>query len=140
VLDFVQQQIETRRPGFGRVEEHLPDNLDGLLAVIDSCDIVVATRYHGILFGIHRGRLTLGICYQSKSRRLLELAGLGEFAIDAEGLTGARLLSLIARAAARGPDLADLAARADALHEACNRGFDQAIERCLLGAARRDEM
>jgi len=43
--------------------------------------IVVATRFHAILLGILRGRATVRICYQAKSRRLLEMAGLGDYGV-----------------------------------------------------------
>jgi polysaccharide pyruvyl transferase WcaK-like protein len=86
VLDLIQERLLALAPDLGEVERHMPATLAALIAVIDGSDFVVATRYHAILLAVFRGRATIGICYQSKSRRLLEMAGLGEYAVDAESL------------------------------------------------------
>jgi polysaccharide pyruvyl transferase WcaK-like protein len=132
-LDFVQERTRALAPHVGDVERHMPATLAELVSVIDGCDIVVATRYHGILLAVLRGRPTIGICYQSKSRRLLEMAGLGEYAVDAEGLDSGVILDQLTKAIAAGDANGQIYARAMAMHVECRRGFDQALEHCLPG-------
>jgi polysaccharide pyruvyl transferase WcaK-like protein len=132
VLDFVQERLRHRAAHLGIVERHLPATLAELIAVIDGSDVVVATRYHGILFGVFRGRPTIGICYQSKSRRLLEMAGLGDYAVDADALDAKVMLDLAIRAASE-CDVETIYARAMAMHTQCVKSFGDALERCLPG-------
>jgi polysaccharide pyruvyl transferase WcaK-like protein len=133
VLDLVQERLLALAPDLGEVERHMPATLAGLIAVIDGSDFVVATRYHAILLAVFRGRPTIGICYQSKSRRLLEMAGLGEYAVDAEGVNAGALLDQVTRAIAAGDGNGHIHARAMALHAECSRGFDAALEKSLPG-------
>ena len=124
-------------PHVGEVERHMPATFADLVGVIDGSDIVVATRYHGILLAVLRGRPTIGICYQSKSRRLLEMAGLGEYAVDAEGLDSGAILDQLTKAIAAGDANGQIYARAMAMHGECRRGFDEALEQCLPGLTMR---
>lgn len=133
VLDLIQEQLSALAPELGEVERHMPETLAGLMAVIDGSDFVVATRYHAILLAVLRGRPTIGICYQSKSRRLLEMAGLGEYAIEAEGLTTGAVLDQVTNTAATAGASARTYARAMAMRTECISGFDEALERCLPG-------
>ena len=116
----------------GEVELYMPETLADLIGVIDGSDIVVATRYHGILLAVFRGRPTIGICYQAKSRRLLEMAGLGEFAVEAEGIDPTAILDQLTEAMA-GNVNGQINARAMAMHVDCRRGLDEALERSLPG-------
>ena len=99
-LDLVQERLRTYDANSPEVERCMPATLEELVGVIDGSDMVVATRYHGILLSLLRGRPTIGICYQSKSRRLLEMAGLGEYAVDADGLDGGAILDQLTKATA----------------------------------------
>jgi polysaccharide pyruvyl transferase WcaK-like protein len=139
VLDFVQERLRHRAAHLGVVERHLPATLAELITVIDGSDVVVATRYHGILFGVFRGRPTIGICYQSKSRRLLEMAGLGDYAVDADSLDASVLLDLATSAVAESHDPQTIYSRAMAMHALCVKSFGDALERCLPGATIRTD-
>jgi len=132
-LDLVQKRLDSRAPELGEVERRMPPTLADLIALIDESDVVVATRYHGILLGVLRGRPTVGICYQSKSRRLLEMAGLPEYAFDAAGLHDASILDRLTNVTGAGGAREYLHARALEMREECDRGFSDALERCLPG-------
>lgn len=58
--------------------------VDEVMSVFASADIVVATRYHGTVLGLHAGRPVLGICYYRKTREVLEAMGQGAYAVDFE--------------------------------------------------------
>ena len=133
VLDLVQEALFAREPHLGPIERHLPSTLADIVAVIDGSDVVVATRYHGILLGVLRGRATVGVCYLEKSRRLLEMAGLGQYAVDAQGLDARVVLDRLLNAIEVGGTVPDIYARAKAMHVECGRGFDEALARCLPG-------
>jgi polysaccharide pyruvyl transferase WcaK-like protein len=59
--------------------------------VFGSADIVVPTRYHGTILGLHARRPVLGICYYRKTREALEAAGQEAYAVDLDGLDEADL-------------------------------------------------
>jgi len=136
-MDLVRDRIRDRAPDLGEIEHHLPTSYDDLIAIIDESDVVVGTRYHGILFGLLRGRPTIGICYQAKSRRLLEMAGLGQYAVEADGLSATVLLDQLGQAMAMGGASERIRARAMEMHVECRKGFDDALDRCLPGFAMR---
>ena len=131
-LGLVKDRLDESEPGLAPLEMHVPSTLSELTSVIDGCDAVIATRYHGIMFGILRGRPTVGICYHPKSRRLLEMAGLTDNALEAEGLSADALLEKVSSVLASGPSL-PIRARALALREECLRGFDEALDQGLRG-------
>lgn len=58
------------------------DTVDGLIELMRSADILVPTRFHGVVLSLYVARPTLGICYYRKSADLLADAGQGNFALD----------------------------------------------------------
>lgn len=60
----------------------LPASIDGLLELCAGADLLVTTRFHGAVFGVLTARPTLAICYQAKTREVLQAAGLDAHAID----------------------------------------------------------
>jgi polysaccharide pyruvyl transferase WcaK-like protein len=69
----------------------MPTSVDDLLDLCASADLLVTTRFHGAVFGVLTARPTLAICYQQKTREVLEAAGLGVHAIDFEDVGAERL-------------------------------------------------
>jgi len=63
------------------------NSFEDLIAVIDSLDIVVATRYHGTLFALLRHKPVLSIAYQRKSVDLMTQLGQTMYAMDIDQLT-----------------------------------------------------
>ena len=134
VLDLVQEQLRARAPNAGEVERRRPTTVPDVIALIDGCDAVIATRYHAILLGILRGRPTVGICYQSKSRRVLEMAGLTDYAVEPDDVSDGAILDRLT-APLPGGAFEQIVARSRALRAECNEGFSEAIDRCLPGSS-----
>jgi polysaccharide pyruvyl transferase WcaK-like protein len=80
-----------------RVTPFVPSVRD-MLAFIRSCDVVVATRYHGLLLSIAQGVPVIGVSYHPKSFDLLEAVGLREFCVDIDTIDAPRLTALTERA------------------------------------------
>jgi polysaccharide pyruvyl transferase WcaK-like protein len=57
-----------------------------VMGVLASADIVVATRYHGTVLGLHAGRPVLGICYYRKTREVLQSMGQDAYAVAIDEL------------------------------------------------------
>ena len=73
----------------------------------------------------------MGICYQSKSRQLLEMAGLPDYAVEADDVHQGAILDRLSTAP--GADTTELIrARAMELRARCeSKELDEALERCL---------
>jgi len=69
----------------------MPASVAELLELCAGADVLVTTRFHGAVFGVITARPTLAICYQAKTREVLETAGLGAHAIAFEQLSSERL-------------------------------------------------
>lgn len=59
-------------------------SVDGLLSALADLDIVVATRYHGILLSLLLQKPVLAIAYHDKSRDLMKWLGQGDYVIEGE--------------------------------------------------------
>jgi polysaccharide pyruvyl transferase WcaK-like protein len=57
-------------------------SLDDLGQIYRRADVVVATRFHGILLALRYARPVLGVCYYRKSRELMQEFGLERYAFD----------------------------------------------------------
>jgi polysaccharide pyruvyl transferase WcaK-like protein len=72
-----------------------------LLARLLSSDLVVATRYHGVLLALACGTPVVAVAYHAKTREIARHLGVAAWCVEAEGVSGARLLEraddLIAR-------------------------------------------
>ena len=55
--------------------------------------MLVTTRFHGAVFGMLTTRPTLAICYQGKTREVLEEAGFPQFVFNFEDISAALLRS-----------------------------------------------
>ena len=69
----------------------MPASVDELIDLSASADFLVTTRFHGAVFGVITARPILAICYQGKTRQVLEAAGLAAHAIDLEEVSPERL-------------------------------------------------
>jgi len=69
----------------------MPASVDELLELCAGADLLVTTRFHGAVFGVLTARPTLAICYQPKTREVLEGAGLETHTIALEKVTPERL-------------------------------------------------
>jgi polysaccharide pyruvyl transferase WcaK-like protein len=80
--------------------------VEELLAVIESADVIVATRFHGALLSLLCERPVLALCYYRKTRELMLAFGQdAEFAVTLEELDGADAVARVGRLLARSEDL-----------------------------------
>jgi polysaccharide pyruvyl transferase WcaK-like protein len=63
------------------------NSFDELVSLIDSLDVVVATRYHGTVFALIRNKPVLSIAYQRKSIEVMSQVGQAQYAIEIDRLT-----------------------------------------------------
>lgn len=81
--DLVVAGVPERKNPSKTVEE--------IMGVLRSADIIVPTRYHGTVLGLHAGRPVLGICYYCKTREVLEARGQEAYAVDIDAMDDAGL-------------------------------------------------
>jgi len=110
-----------------------PSTVQELLTLLRGADIVVATRFHGILLSLLLARPTVGICYYRKSRELLTEAGLSSCAFDIDDFDAAALESAVVRLIGAGADVS----RAVALHTQAYRDALEVQYQTLFGLARK---
>jgi polysaccharide pyruvyl transferase WcaK-like protein len=67
--------------------------LDQLVQLYARCDIITATRFHGIIIALRLARPVLGVCYYRKSREVMRDFGLERFAFDLDSVTGDQLIA-----------------------------------------------
>lgn len=80
--------------------------VDELLAVIESADVIVATRFHGALLSLLCERPVLALCYYRKTRELMLAFGQdAEFAVTLEEFDGAEAAGRVKRLLGRAEDL-----------------------------------
>jgi polysaccharide pyruvyl transferase WcaK-like protein len=86
---------EARGAEAGDLPISVPATVQELLGVLRQADVVVATRFHGILLSLLMARPTVGICYYRKSRELLTSAGLADCAFDIDDFDSVALESAV---------------------------------------------
>ncbi|WP_435011864.1 polysaccharide pyruvyl transferase family protein (plasmid) [Tundrisphaera lichenicola] len=69
--------------------------IDDLLAAIDQTDLVVASRFHGIVISLAMGRPVIGLSYNPKTDELMADMGLGDFVSDIGGFEVSWLISRV---------------------------------------------
>lgn len=114
-------------------EEHVlddpPSSVDDLLSQIATTDLVVATRFHGVLLSLLCGKPAISISFHHKCDALMSAMGMAEYCLDLDALSPEALIEafegLEGSAAALAPRIRDrvLAFRA-ALDEQYERVFD----------------
>jgi polysaccharide pyruvyl transferase WcaK-like protein len=84
VIQDVESLIGARLPAAFRGSLMCPpvSSLEDLLAVIAGTDMVVASRFHGIIFSFLQGKPVIGLSYFQKMDDLMADMGQGEFVAD----------------------------------------------------------
>ena len=85
--------------GAADVAIEVPPTVTELLALLNGADIVIATRFHGIMMALLLGKPTVGICYYRKSRELLAEAQMSDFAFDIDDIDSAAVVAAVRRLA-----------------------------------------
>ena len=86
-------------------------SLDELTALYQRCDVLVPTRFHGILLALRFARPVIGICYYRKSRELMRDFGLERYAFDLDSVTADQLEAAFVDIVAERPRVQDVTSR-----------------------------
>jgi len=73
----------------------ISENVGELQGVLGSADIIVATRFHGTVIGLHSKKMVMSTSYYRKAADVLEEFGLGDYAFQIEDLKSADVISRI---------------------------------------------
>lgn len=66
-----------------------------LLECLREFDLVVATRYHGVLLSLSCGTPAIAVVYHAKTREVAEHMGMKEWCVDADKVAGGMLLDRV---------------------------------------------
>lgn len=107
----------------------LPSNkiegLQDLMNEIARADLVVANRYHGILFALAMSKPVLGIIYQEKGRSLMAQAGQADYVIEAKDLNAEKMIELMKSLEANAGAIREqISGRLEALRKALQEQYD----------------
>jgi len=112
IRDVVARLEAVDRAAAGAVETAADlTEVTHLLDRVATFDVVVATRYHGVLLALASGVPAVAVAYHPKTRDLMEHFGLGSWCLPIEGLTGGALLERVNDLAADLPAVRDALAR-----------------------------
>jgi polysaccharide pyruvyl transferase WcaK-like protein len=107
VIKHLESLIRDRLPaprGSSLLCPHV-SSFDELLAAIDETDIVVASRFHGIIISLLMSKPVIGLAYNQKTDDLLADLGLGDYVADIGSFEVAWLISQLDRLLAGGEDV-----------------------------------
>jgi len=71
----------------GVPDRRTSETVQDAMRIFASADVIIPTRYHGTVLGLHAGRPVLGICYYRKTREVLESMGQGDYALDIDSIS-----------------------------------------------------
>lgn len=99
-----------------------------LLTQLALSDIVVATRFHNILFGLYMGKAVLCISYHDKDDSLMQAFGQGEFCVGIDDFTMEQLKPLLRKLDASRTQIGQqLAAKVPCYQQAMSEQFDHLL-------------
>ncbi|WP_319525819.1 polysaccharide pyruvyl transferase family protein [uncultured Desulfosarcina sp.] len=93
VIALISCQTRTSVVDREIVEVCRSDTLDELMNVIASADILVPTRFHGIILAYKADKPVVGICYGPKSKELVESVARKGSAFDVETFKAKQILN-----------------------------------------------
>jgi polysaccharide pyruvyl transferase WcaK-like protein len=70
-----------------------PQSVQELMMIVQEADVVIPTRFHGVVLSLVAERLVLGICYQQKSADVLNAAGQQEYHVMLDRLEVSDLMN-----------------------------------------------
>lgn len=72
----------------GRIVERPIFFLDELMSEIAACDLVVATRFHNVIFALLNEKPTIAVSFHHKCESLMRTMGLSEYCVDLHEVDG----------------------------------------------------
>ncbi len=131
-----RRMLEERLPTHDReqiIDEPVA-SVGDVLSQIASCDFVVATRFHNIVFGFLCGKPVISISFHHKCEAVMEMMGMSDYCLEMGGLKAGLLIDAFCR----------LEANAHAIRPAIQEkitAFQQALDKqyaMLFGATRQE--
>jgi polysaccharide pyruvyl transferase WcaK-like protein len=96
IADVRKRMARNAEPEYqGLIVEPTTKTLGDLRSALANVDIMVATRYHGILLSLALEKPVLAIAYHSKSRDVMEWLGLGDYVIDGDDFSPSALSEMV---------------------------------------------
>jgi polysaccharide pyruvyl transferase WcaK-like protein len=103
-------------------------SIDDLISAIDMTDLVLATRFHGVVIPYTRNKPVLGIAYQKKTMDLMKQMGQSDYVVDINSFDvdslKTRFISMESRFKAIGEELAQ---RNSVFRRALQDQYDQVL-------------
>ncbi len=129
VIADLRDAILRRMPeALDRVVVPRVETIEDLTAVLDRVDLVVATRFHGILLALMRARPVLAVSNHNKMTELMVAAGQAEFVLPIDGIDPQILLErFLALEAGRERIEADLGRRMAEFDRRLAEQYDAAL-------------
>lgn len=88
--------------GDNRVRAVATPDLESLITHLAGARHVIATRFHNVIAGLLSGRPTVAVSYAEKTRDLMSRVGLGDYVLDAAGISASAILDAFDRSVATG--------------------------------------
>ena len=82
-------------PNEGRIIDDPVFSVEGLLSQVAATDVVVATRFHNVLFALLLNKPVISISFHHKCVSLMNDMGLSEYCLDINSLNADRLIKKI---------------------------------------------
>jgi polysaccharide pyruvyl transferase WcaK-like protein len=93
-VEQFKHSLRKRLPGLGdgRVIEEPITSVDDLLSQVAATDIVVATRFHNVLFGLLCNKPVISISFHHKCESLMRAMGLSDYCLNINNVTAGELI------------------------------------------------
>jgi polysaccharide pyruvyl transferase WcaK-like protein len=127
IIEDIRDRMRTSAAGLvGPVPANpMVGSFEDLVALLAEVDLVVATRFHGIVLAHLMGKPTIGIAYRRSTRDLLKDLGLAEFVLDVSEITPQGLAARLKMLEAQRAEIAGhISHRLDAYRETLARQYD----------------
>ncbi len=127
VIDDIEERL-AREP-----EDHLdrcwrrvkPQSVDELLDAICGFDIVIATRFHGVILSLLAGKSIAAICYHQKMHDVMNDIGQGSYSIGIEQSASSDIMACVRQLAERDvQQMQDMAKRRDEYRKLLQSQYD----------------
>ena len=134
VIDAVLERLRGTQAASAPVQE--PQTVAEIRQLLAEADFVVASRFHGVLLSLLAAQPVVALCYQEKTRELMESVEMGRFALDIGATDAATILARFGELAAQHARLREkLGAHAFRLHSRCIEQFGVAASLAGLSTA-----
>jgi polysaccharide pyruvyl transferase WcaK-like protein len=106
----------------------LVSSLDELITAIDMTDVVLATRFHGVVIPYLRNKPVLGIAYQKKTTDLMAQMGQSDYVVDINSFDVDALKTRFVSMESRFSEIAaEIHHRRSALSDALQAQYDRVL-------------